>query len=222
MSSLSGNPRASKLQRLDSLRRRHQEVSRRLRLIHIAEIRDEFVQGAAEVSSLRAKLTEMNGIREAVQCDLEIAERQSATLVMIDATEKASSRLKDVENRMRLLEDSLAAATEAQGKHTGHRGRVRGRAPFDVRLVRLPQHPAARVVLHPQQLQVGDSTNGGQQQRQRWWWLSGPPPHRRIDSGPGPRQSSQLDTLFRREVCGDAGACPAGDPRRHRGALRLY
>lgn len=99
--------------RLDSLRGRHQEVSRRLRLIHIAEIRDEFVQGAAEVSSLRAKLTEMNGIREAVRCDLEIAERQSATLVMIDATERASSRLNDVENRMRLLEDSLAAATEA-------------------------------------------------------------------------------------------------------------
>jgi hypothetical protein len=99
--------------RLDSLRSRHREVSRRIRLIRIAEIRDEFVKGVAEVSSLHAKLSEMNGIREAVRCDLEIAERQSATLVMIDAIERASSRLNDIESRMQVVEDSLNAATEA-------------------------------------------------------------------------------------------------------------
>ncbi len=99
--------------RLGELNLRRSELDQRLRLIHIAGLRDRYIASAAEVLSVQARLGGLNESRDGLRHDLELAERQSATITVVDAIQTARDVHAEVDDRLRAQQHDLDTAGQA-------------------------------------------------------------------------------------------------------------
>ncbi len=99
--------------RLGELNLRRTELDQRLRLIHIAGLRDQHIASAAEVLSVQARLSGLNESRDGLRQDLELAERQSATITVVDAIQTAHDAHAKVDERLRKQQAALDAAWQS-------------------------------------------------------------------------------------------------------------
>ncbi len=104
---------AEESSRLEELNLRKRDLDQRLRLIEIARLRDQYTASAAGVLSVQARLSGLNESRDGLRRDLELAERQSATITVVDAIQSARDADAGVDERLRAKQAGLDAARQA-------------------------------------------------------------------------------------------------------------
>jgi len=109
--------------RLGELNLRRRELDQRLRLIHIAGLRDRYIASVAEVLSVQARLGGLNESRDGLRHDLELAERQSATITVVDA-QTARDAHAEVDQRLRKQQADLDTAGQTDRDAAGASARA--------------------------------------------------------------------------------------------------